>query len=57
MQPVTVSDDGESIQQALDGAADKLQKLLGRSLERLGNRKGRTSYSGDDMTLPEPDLA
>lgn len=47
LQPITVSDQGATVEQALDGAADKLEKSLSRTLERLGDPKGRTSFGGD----------
>lgn len=47
MQPIKVSADGPSHELALDSAAKNLAKLLGRTLERLDNPKGRTSYAGD----------
>ena len=47
LQPITVSADGSSPEQALNGAADKLEKTLDRTLGRLEDPKGRTSYSGD----------
>lgn len=47
LQPVAVSHDGATLEQAIDGAADKLQKALDRTLGRLGDKKGRTSYGGD----------
>jgi len=47
MQPITVSHQGASLEQALDGAADKLEKTLKRTLGRLDDPKGRTSYGGD----------
>ncbi len=47
LQPITVSDEGSSLDQALDGAADKLEKILHRTLERLDDPKGRTSFAGD----------
>ena len=43
MQPVKVSADGSSREQALGDAAKNLVKLLGRTLDRLGNPKGRSS--------------
>lgn len=46
-QPITVSHDGTSLEQALDGAADKLEKALKRTFERLDDPKGRTSFAGD----------
>jgi len=47
LQPITVHHDGSSLDQALDGAADKLEKTLNRTLGRLDDPKGRTSYAGD----------
>ena len=47
MQPITVSAEGSSLEQALDGAANKLEKTLKRTLGRLDDPKGRTSYAGD----------
>jgi len=47
LQPITVSHDGSSLDQALNGAADKLEKTLKRTLGRLDEHKGRTSYGGD----------
>ena len=47
LQPITVSDQGASIEQVLDGAADKLEKTLDRTLGRLDDPKGRTSFGGD----------
>lgn len=45
MQPVKVSADGSNHEQALGDAAKNLVKLLGRTLDRLGNPKGRSSYA------------
>jgi len=50
LQPITVSHDGSSLEQALDGAADKLEKTLKRTVGRLYDPKGRTSYGGDQTT-------
>jgi len=47
-QPVTVSANGSSLEQALDDATDNLEKTLERTLERLDDPKGRTSFSGDE---------
>jgi ribosome-associated translation inhibitor RaiA len=47
LQPITVTHEGSTIDQALDGAADKLEKTLKRTLERLDDPKGRTSFAGD----------
>ena len=50
LQPITVSDEGPSLEAAVDGAAGKLEKILKRTLERLDDPKGRTSYAGDQTT-------
>ncbi len=47
MQPIKVSADGPSHELALAGAAKNLAKLLGRTLEKADNNKGRTSFAGD----------
>lgn len=47
LQPITVSANGSTLEQALDGAADKLKKTLRRTLSRLDQPKGRVSYAGD----------
>jgi ribosomal subunit interface protein len=47
LQPITVSAESSSMNQALDGAARKLEKTLRRTLERLDDPKGRTSFAGD----------
>jgi hypothetical protein len=49
LQPITVSDQGASLEQALGGAAGKLQKSLERTLGRLGDPKGSTSFGGDQQ--------
>jgi len=47
MKPIKVSADGSSHEQALNDAASNLAKLLGRTLDRLDNHKGRASYAGE----------
>ena len=47
MKPIKVSADGSSHEQALNDAANNLVKLLGRTLDRLYNHKGRASYAGE----------
>jgi ribosome-associated translation inhibitor RaiA len=49
MQPIKVSADGPSHELALDGATKKLTKLIGRTLERSDDPKGRTSYAGEPL--------
>lgn len=47
LPPIAATDNGGNLDQALDGALDKLAALLEHKLGRLGDRKGRTSYSGE----------
>jgi len=47
MQPVAVTHVAATLDQAVDGAAEKLERLLDSTFGRLNNPKGRTSYSGD----------
>jgi len=47
LQPISVSDDGPTLEQAYTGAASKLEKTLKRTLERLDDPKGRTSFAGN----------
>jgi len=47
MQPVAVTHVAATLDQAVDGAAGKLERLLDSTFGRLNNPKGRTSYSGD----------
>ncbi len=48
LQPVAVSDLGAEVDQALDGALDKLGALLDHKLGRLSDRKGQVSMGGDE---------
>jgi len=50
LQPIAVSAEGSTLDQVLDGAAHKLEKTLQRTLGRLDDPKGRTSYAGDQTT-------
>jgi ribosome-associated translation inhibitor RaiA len=47
LPPFAASDNGDNLDQALDGALDKLVAHLDHKLGRLGDRKGRGSYSGE----------
>ena len=47
LRPVAVSHQAATLQQAIDGAAQKLERSLESTLGRLGNKKGRSSYGGD----------
>jgi ribosomal subunit interface protein len=50
MHPLAVSHHSNTVSQAIDGAADKLLKSLTRSLDRLSETKGRTSFAGDQTS-------
>jgi ribosome-associated translation inhibitor RaiA len=47
LQPISVTHQGPTLDQALNGCVKKLEKALKRTLERLGEHKGRMSYGGD----------
>lgn len=47
LQPMAVTHHGASVEQVLHGAADKLEKLLERTLDRRDDPKGRMSFGGD----------
>ena len=47
LRPITVSHQGATLDQALDGAAETMVRTLDRALGRLEDPKGRTSYGGD----------
>lgn len=47
LQPISVREFGATIEQALDGATDKLVQTLDRQLGKLEEKKGRTSFAGD----------
>jgi len=47
LQPVAVTEQAESLDQAVRGAAEKLEKTLDRTLGRLSDRKGRKPMGGE----------
>ena len=47
LQPITVSDEAATIEQALKGATDKLQTTLTRTIGKMTETKGRTSFAGE----------
>jgi ribosome-associated translation inhibitor RaiA len=49
--PMVVSHHAPTLQAALDGAAEKLEKSLDNLLGRLRQRRGRTSFSGEETDL------
>ena len=46
-QPVAVNHVADTLEHAIIGAAEKLERLLDSTLGRLSDHKGRTSFSGD----------
>ncbi len=46
-QPVTVRDDAATLEHALEGAVEKMHKLLSRTLDRLEDPRKRVSMAGD----------
>jgi ribosome-associated translation inhibitor RaiA len=47
LQPIAVTEQAPALMQAVSGAAEKLEKTLDRTLERLDGRKGRPSTGGE----------
>lgn len=48
LQPVAVSHQGATVDQALKGCAKKLARLLDDTRGRLDSTKGNTSFGGDE---------
>jgi ribosome-associated translation inhibitor RaiA len=46
LEPVVASQNAATLEQCIDGALDILLKSLDRKLDRLDQRKGSTSFSG-----------
>jgi ribosome-associated translation inhibitor RaiA len=46
-QPVAVSHEAASLEGAISAAAEKLERSLDHILGKLGQKKGRTSFGGD----------
>ena len=46
-QPIAVTHHAGSLDDAIAGAAEKLERSLDHTLGRLGHKKGRTSFGGD----------
>ena len=47
MQPIVATGQATTVEQAVDGAIDKLAKNLSRTLDRLHDPKGRGSMAGE----------
>lgn len=50
LDPIAASHNANSLEDALAGAVATLRQNLQRTFDKLGQKKGRTSYSGDEMT-------
>jgi ribosome-associated translation inhibitor RaiA len=48
LEPIAASHHAATLEEAIAGAVDTLQRSLERTVDRLGQRKGRTSYSGEE---------
>jgi ribosomal subunit interface protein len=48
LNPVTVQHEAATLEQAVAGATDKLEKLLQRSHDRLSRTRGRTPFGGPE---------
>lgn len=47
LQPIAVSHDGSTLEQAIGGCVKKLTKKLNDTREKLDTSKGATSFSGE----------
>lgn len=47
LQPIAVSHMAETLDEAIDGAAEKLERSIEHTVDKLGHHKGRTSFGGD----------
>jgi ribosome-associated translation inhibitor RaiA len=50
LEPMAASHQAATLPQAIDGAAKQLARALERTLERLGHKKGRPSYGGNQTS-------
>jgi len=47
--PVAVSHEADSLDEAIDAAAGKLERSLDHLFDKLDHKKGRVSYGGDQV--------
>jgi ribosome-associated translation inhibitor RaiA len=47
LQPVAATHMAETLDEAIDGAAEKLERTIEHTVDKLGHHKGRTSFGGD----------
>ena len=48
LAPLSVTADAATVDKALDGAVNKLEKSLRKTFDKLDDRKGRTSHAGEE---------
>lgn len=48
MQPIAVHDNADTVDAVVSGAVDKMLRALERTVDRLGDRRGRVSMSGEE---------
>jgi ribosomal subunit interface protein len=53
-QPLAVTHHADSVGQAIDGAADKLARLLEHTFGRLHNHRGRVAPISTEQDVPAP---
>ena len=49
LHPMAVSHQAASLEEALDGALEKLEHAIEKVVDKLHDHKGRTSYGGDQV--------
>lgn len=47
LKPIAVSHEAPTLPEAVSGAIDKLKRSLDKTVSKLGNAKGRTSFAGE----------
>jgi ribosomal subunit interface protein len=55
-QPISVTANAPSVDQALDGAVAKLEKSLTSTFDRLDQAKGRTSMAGEGIAADDNEV-
>jgi ribosome-associated translation inhibitor RaiA len=47
LQPIAVTHMAETLDEAIEGAAEKLERSIDSTVDKLSHHKGRTSFGGD----------
>ncbi len=47
LQPIAATHMGETLDEAIEGAAEKLERAIANVVDKLEHHKGRTSFGGD----------